>query len=451
MTSLIPLAFADIGKDLDNYFNDLGYSANITNPQSFHGQQAGYYTGGSVSARTKVRDVQIVQVTLPSYRSGCGGIDFFGGSLSILNKEELKKTFKAVLNNTTNVAATLAIETISPLIAKNAKEWKSYIDQINQFSLNSCEMAEGLVGGVWSKMRSSQQHMCEDVASQNNIYSSWTEARQGCGYDTSRAKDIDAVAKNDPSVKDMLFKEGNIVWKALQKRSFLYSDTELAELFMSLSGTIVITNDGGKVQYKPFPTLSDQADLVNALLKGGDATIYRCDETVSCLYPQAIRKNISPKMAFQKRVADTLNSIARKVKNDTALNEGEQSLIAATSLPVLRMITVNGAYLKEGNIPDTDAYAEVIATDILYQYLYEALSIVRVSVGMLSNQADLETKIESGIRDAMANLSKKKELLARQVAINIQMIEQTQAIERMLVGEFSTQLAGTLSWAKGLN
>ena len=71
------LAWADINNDLDSYFNKLGYSSNTTSPNAYHGQQAGYYTGGSISMRNQVRDVQVMQVNLPSYRSGCGGIDIY--------------------------------------------------------------------------------------------------------------------------------------------------------------------------------------------------------------------------------------------------------------------------------------------------------------------------------------------------------------------------------------
>ena len=79
---LLPMAYANINNDLDSYFNGLGYSSNTTSPHAYHGQQAGYYTGGSASMRTQVRDVQIMQLNLPSYRSGCGGIDIYAGSFS---------------------------------------------------------------------------------------------------------------------------------------------------------------------------------------------------------------------------------------------------------------------------------------------------------------------------------------------------------------------------------
>ena len=44
----------------------------------------GSNTGGSVFTRTPIRDVQLVQVELPSYRAGCGGIDLYSGGFSFL-------------------------------------------------------------------------------------------------------------------------------------------------------------------------------------------------------------------------------------------------------------------------------------------------------------------------------------------------------------------------------
>ena len=82
-------AFASVNSDLNNFFNDLGFSDNTTAPNAYAGQEAGYYSGGSLFARDSVRDVQIAQVQLPSFRSGCGGIDLFTGGFSFIDSKQL--------------------------------------------------------------------------------------------------------------------------------------------------------------------------------------------------------------------------------------------------------------------------------------------------------------------------------------------------------------------------
>src|SRR5438552_10517676 len=78
-------AFAGLNDDLDGYFKGLGFSSNVTSPQAYHGQQAGFYTAGSIFMRSASTDLQVVQVQLPSYRSGCSGIDIFAGGFSFVD------------------------------------------------------------------------------------------------------------------------------------------------------------------------------------------------------------------------------------------------------------------------------------------------------------------------------------------------------------------------------
>src|SRR5438309_755089 len=93
VATLLSLCFinthASINSDLTNFFNGMGFSNNETAPNAYQSQEAGYYSGGSLFARDSVRDVQIVQIDLPSFRSGCGGIDLFTGGFSFVNSQQL--------------------------------------------------------------------------------------------------------------------------------------------------------------------------------------------------------------------------------------------------------------------------------------------------------------------------------------------------------------------------
>lgn len=444
--------YANINNDLDSYFNGLGYSSNTTSPNAYHGQQAGYYTGGSVSMRTQVRDVQIMQLNLPSYRSGCGGIDIYAGSFSLIDASEMKQVLQNTLNSGGVYALTLALETASPMIANVMKTWNDFRNKINQASLNSCETAEALVGGMWPRVRGAQQRVCEDVGSSTNYFADWAQARQGCGAGGDFDKAINS-GKNDRRFKDLIIDNGNVVWKAIQHRPFLQSDTELAELFMSLSGTVILYKDGNSMQHVSYPALVDNNDVVKALLSSGTATIYRCDsaDTDGCLHPKADKQiTISEGNAFKSRVAKLLRSMAQKIVDDSPLSNEEIGLLQATSLPVYKMLSVQAAYMKDGNLPDISQYAEVIATDILYQYLHESLSIIKSSVAALPFPDAIVAEIEPNIEKEMASLSNQRKTAYSQLAVTVQLIEQTQAIERMLAGDLSTEFASTLSWAKGL-
>jgi len=446
------LAWANINNDLDSYFNKLGYSSNTTSPNAYHGQQAGYYTGGSISMRNQVRDVQVMQVNLPSYRSGCGGIDIYGGSLSLINQAEIVNVLQNVLNSAGAYAFTLALETATPELANVMKYWNDFTSKINQSNLNSCEMAESLVGGMWPKVRGAQQRVCEDIGTSNNYFASWAQARQGCGFNGETDKVLNS-GKKDSRYRDLIIDNGNVVWQAIQKRAFLQSDKDLAELFMSFSGTVVLYKDNGSFEHKTYPALIENNNLVTALLKGGKATIYHCDtaEVDGCLHPKADKQIvISEDKAFKSRVAKLLRSMAQKIIDDTALSNEEIALLQSTSLPVYKMLNVQAAYLKDGNLPDVEQYSDVIAADILYQYLHESLSIIKASVAILPYPDAILADIQPSIEREMDALSRQRKNAYGQLAVSVQLIQQTQTIERMLAGDLSSEFANTLSWAKGL-
>ena len=60
-----------------------------TSPNYFSGQQRGYYSGGSFSARWPNTTSYPLTVEIPRIKSGCGGIDMFMGGYSFMNKDYL--------------------------------------------------------------------------------------------------------------------------------------------------------------------------------------------------------------------------------------------------------------------------------------------------------------------------------------------------------------------------
>lgn len=447
--------YAGINQDLNNYFNQLGFSSNVTGTSAYHGQSAGYYSGGSIVTRNAVRDVQIMQMDLPSYRSGCGGIDLYAGGFSFINSDQLVSTLKNILNNSASYSFTLAMETVTPEIANVMKYWYDIANKVNQANVNSCETAESLVGGMWPKTRAAQQRVCEDVGTGTSLFSDWAQARQGCGAGGQFTESMNRGRQN-PYYKNMIIDSGNIVWKATQQIGFLKADPELAELFMSLSGTVVLykngSGDNATMEHKQYPAIVENNDILTALLYGSKAKIYQCDttDTDGCLHPKQIDITIFKDNAFSARVVTILTNITNKIYEDKPLNEEEIGLLQSTSLPIYKMLNVTAAFQKDKAVIDVTGYADVIATDILFQYLHESLQIVRRAIKTLPYPEEILAEITPNIEREMMELRKKQGSAYQQLAQYTQIIEQTQVLERMLAADLSSELSSTLSWAKGL-
>ena len=111
------MTYATASSDLNHFFNNLGYSANVTGASSYESQAAGFASLGSVYARNQVRSIQIAHVDVPGFRSGCGGIDIFAGGFSFIKSEQIVSFMQNILSNGAGYALNLALETELPEIA----------------------------------------------------------------------------------------------------------------------------------------------------------------------------------------------------------------------------------------------------------------------------------------------------------------------------------------------
>ena len=449
-----PLAQANISSDLNSFFDGMGFSNNTTAPNAYQSQEAGYYSGGSLFARDSVRDTQIASIDLPSFKSGCGGIDLFTGGFSFVNSDQLVNAMQNIINNAVGYSFNLALESATPEIANVMKYMNTLSNDINRANINSCETAAGLVGAAWPKTHVAQQQVCQDIGSSNGLFTDWAAAREGCGAGGDMTSTLDS-AKNNPQYQGMLLNSGNIAWKAIQQNSFLSSDPELAELFLSLSGTIIVASgnsDNATHQFKVLTSLASDDQLLKALLHGGSAKIYMCDtlDADGCLNPSIQSVNVAQNSGLQVQVANMLDDMTTKILSDTALTQDEIGLLQATRLPIYKMLNVQSAFASDKSVMDLTSYSDVIATDILFQYLDENLSLVRTSVGSLQYPDNIMAQFTQGITQARANISHAQQNAYSQMAVATQLIEQTQNIEQMLAGQLSSQLTNTLKWADNL-
>ena len=90
----LSLSFADTNSDLQSAFHGLGFEGHANDPTAYQSQSAGYATFGSIYERNKVRDIQIMHIDVPGFRSGCGGIDMWAGAMSFIKADQITKFIK---------------------------------------------------------------------------------------------------------------------------------------------------------------------------------------------------------------------------------------------------------------------------------------------------------------------------------------------------------------------
>lgn len=422
---------ADINADLKRFFDSAGVVSNTSAPGVFKDQAAGYYTGGSIVTRTAVQNAQLATVQMPGFRGGCGGIDAWAGGFSHIRSEELIKMLRNVGSSAASYGFMLAVQTVSPQVYNILNELNALATKINSTNINSCETAATMLGGLWPKSDQASKHLCQAMGSELGAFSDWAAARQGCGAKGDREK-IFRDKASDPRYKDILVGEFNLTWKALQTNSFLKEDVPLAQLFMTLVGSIISRKTGeGAIT---LPGHADKEDVLNGLLHGGKTPIYLCDDT-KCLNPVLKQASISETHALLRRVHNTLQALVKKIYNDESLSSAEKDFLNSTRLPIYKMLNVITAY-RQGSAPlDIHHYGDLIALDILYKYILEVIDIVQDSVVQLKSVQVDDSHIERFLKSLM--MARERITVRRQSAFQqmdsvLSFIQATQLIEKQL-------------------
>ena len=424
-------AFATVADDMDGFFNDVGFASNTTNVQAFQSQAAGFYGGGSLYARTPVRNYRLVTLDLPEARTGCAGIDLLTGSMSIISGDKIVEFGKQVMASSGAYAADIMIATTIPEL-KNVRDFlQATAQKVNQTSINSCEMAQNLVGGLWPKTAASQDKICNDqkrMGKQGEL-SDYVASRMDCAG-LGRKEGMEQAAQNDKYKKQVVL-DKNLIWSLLGDAGVVANSQELAELMMSLTGSIIIDKDGKVTQ---VPSLLEGCGLVQVLLgaPGAQAKIWHCADKDKCLGVGLKSMVISEDKSLTGKVRKLIHEIDQKLKVDDAPTPQEMSFLAMTPLPIMKFLTVLNSTQYGATGSDIDAYATLIATDILQNYLRNLLQVVSVETHGSNLPEDLMNDLRHRIEVAMTQVSKLEPDIERKFTQKLELIENVARVEKQL-------------------
>lgn len=419
---------------LKEYFERSGGSSNATKPSSYKNQAAGYYSGGSFYGRIPVEQVQPMSIQMPGFRMGCGGIDAWFGGFSHISSDQLVGALRKIGSSMGSYAFMIALETISPEIYNVMNELQAIAQKINSLNVNTCEAAATALGGMLPQSDATSKHLCQAMGTSMGGLSDWTSARHQCGAGGERHRILD---KQHQDLQNTFKDEFNLVWQSLLKNDFLIHDKRLAEIFMTLAGTLIVKREGES--YKTHHIRSHALDqkFIQKLLQGGAVEIQQCDEHDKCLNP-TLRggETLDQKTgALVGLVTHYLKTMTQKIYSDGKLTGAEISFLNNTNLPIYKILNVLTAY-KKGQAPiEIESYAEVIALDILHHYILNVLDIVEESISQL-RKAQMS---DSAIREYLQSLQQVRSLIvqSRGAAMEhmnstLSMIQSIQAIEKQL-------------------
>ena len=429
------IAHASVSSDLENVFQSIGQGVNVTNPQHYQGQRAGFYTGGSLFTRSAVREYSLVHAQLPDIKAGCGGIDLFTGGFSFIKSQELVNAFKNVANNAASYSFLLGLETVSPLIKNIMVELQDKADAINRLNINSCQTSQLLVGGLWPKTEEASRTICESIGASENLFADRVAARHGCSQNSKRQQVINK-GKKDDDWKDLIIDDTNIAWVAIQKNNFYKNDKQLSEFLLSLSGSIILK----KGEVILLPSLIDDPQLLQALLFGGELSLYHCDTQV-CLNPSKTKTNISVNQGLVSQIRALLERLSNHIQTDTEPKSQDIAFLESINLPVYKMLAVEAAFYGDTFLLNLTDYADVLALDLLFFYLNENLRVLERSLAVLQYPEPIIEQYKNLLLNAKRTVNEKRQQLLQTKSVNTQLVEKTRVLEQMLAGQLTNDLA----------
>ena len=236
----------DIGKELDAMWN-------MTKPGFTGKGPNGAYTAslGGINARFPVREVRIFSYDPPRFKAGCGGIDPYFGSFSLISKDNIKQVMNAVIANALGYSLELALRNVCPDCHDIYGRLSGLTQSISTASFNTCQLSSEAVDWIAGQFKNPDSKNSESSA---EAVQSVNDGRSKDMNDAiiNAGKDPKANRQNNADALDTKY-GNNLLNTYVSADIFKTSDTSLFngdkdffEIVMSLIGTNVMTTGANK-------------------------------------------------------------------------------------------------------------------------------------------------------------------------------------------------------------
>lgn len=402
---------ASLDSDLGEFFDNLGFTTNVTSPSAYQNQAAGYYSGGSLYARTPVRTIQPVSIQLPRISAGCNGADIFLGGFSFISADELVQSFKNIGSNAAGFAFKLGIKTLTPSVDEVITTLQDFANKVNTFSQSSCQAAKFLVNRAYAATIGSDQEGCINDLVDKGTASDAVEARNMCKQQgVADATNADTETNGTEQEKKDLWYQYNLTWRVLGDVFPFSFDPQLSRTLMSSVGSLIKRRNGNATEVIPVPPLESFSKVWPVLARGGRIAQYSCldneDRLSGCLNLGVEAVDIDPSAGIVTRVRDLLQGILDRIENRERLSGTQQRLVGNVRIPVYKILTVYHAYNRFMARSMVDDLAETIAVDYIDEYLDSMMRALRTATVSAKIAKENQDKMEVMLANAQRALSK---------------------------------------------
>lgn len=344
-----------------------GMSQNVTPPGAYQDQAAGYYTGGGYSMRTKRMNFQPFTATAPTLKmGGCGNIDMTMGSFSMFQGQQLVTMAKALGTQAVSYGFQLALKTFAPQIEQLLSKLRDLAMELNEFSVDDCYAVQSLFSAALPKDSAMHEDVCKDLQRQGG--KDYFDSRKACD-DADKARQTSAK-KQAESKDEVLLDNFNLFIISAQK---IKIPEDMLETTMSLTGTLIVKD--GKRHFKD--SLVGDADTFNAHLKGGQASMYKCQgEDKKCLEVTTLTNHkITNESSYQGLAHKKLSDIKNKMVANTGFSKPEIDYLSSLgeTFPIYNYISLEVVT----GLSILDKSSDLVATSMVLHYIGKVVDEIK--------------------------------------------------------------------------
>ena len=102
-------------------------------------------TLGGISMRSPVRSFNILAYDPPRFSAGCGGIDAYFGSFSMISADNMRNIIRSIMSNATGYVLKIALDNMCSSCQNIMSGLQDMTSKINSASKNTCQIASTMI------------------------------------------------------------------------------------------------------------------------------------------------------------------------------------------------------------------------------------------------------------------------------------------------------------------
>ncbi|WP_168059753.1 conjugal transfer protein TraH [Candidatus Manganitrophus noduliformans] len=410
-----------------------------TSPGYFEGQKRGYFNGGSFSARWYNSNDFIASFNPPRVKTGCGGIDVFGGAVSFMDFDRLVQKLQTMLTNAPAVAFDIAFNTLCEPCAKSIKSFEAITDTLNQLQFNDCQASQVVVaktfqglGAENAKVRAMAESDFALTRGVRDLRAELTDIWKT--HDNQQTtNDADQIVGCPAGIREVFATPGRTVLAAMaEKKSYPLEYIDLARGF---TGDILISeaeSENGTRQIFPLfvpPCEQNKPEAVENFFSG--QAYRRPADGSACTLITDANANLS------LWANNKLNGIVTKMRTGFSLSPEEETFINTLPVPAYSALKVAVISDQPGSITAllSNMTARAYAYGMMSDLYHMALQNITTSQSLISAQGQ-QMKSDCQM-DLMTPAIAQTERLAERIQESVGLIQRAYAA---MAGEVNTIL-----------